>query len=254
MVYNAYVECIKRQFDLSPEQWYFKSDNNYKGILEHVSPSLGSQYLRIIQQKFPEFYQTHSSMLSELCSFNDLYGKTTKVEYAGFANCSPSNLRYILHSLLVLEDMKKYGLREVDVIEIGGGYGGLCLFLQKLSPLYDIKLNSYGIFDLPEASQLQKRYLRALGVEVNIFQLDGDMSGIKTNSFLISNYAFSEIRMDLQEKYISQVINPYTKFGFLAWNHSELYHFVENSVIEREIEYPQTSDGFPNQYVRYFRY
>ena len=254
-MYSAYVECIKKQFDLSPEQWYFKSDNSYKGILEHVPPYMGSQYLEIIQRKFPEFYQSYSGMLAEFCNLNDLYGKTSKTEYAGFANCSPSDLRYILHALLVLEDMKKYNLREVDVIEIGGGYGGLCLFLHKLSPLYEIKINSYGIFDLPEASQLQKRYLRALGLEVNIFQLDGDMSGIHTGSFLISNYAFSEISKDLQEKYINQVINPYTKFGFLAWNTCDVYHFVDNSIIEKEIEYPQTSEGgSPNKFVRYFRY
>jgi hypothetical protein len=149
--------------------------------------------------------------------------------------------------------MKKYKLNNVDIIEIGGGYGGLCFFLHKISPLYEININSYSIFDLLEASLLQEKYLKSLNIEnVNFHQIE-NYSNLKKNSFLISNYSFSEISNDLQKIYIEKIINAYTSYGFLAWNSINVYDFIENSIIEKEIEYPQTSDGSnKNFYVRYY--
>ena len=147
--------------------------------------------------------------------------------------CSPSNLRYLLHSLLILEDMKKYKLNNVDIIEIGGGYGGLCFFIHSIAQLYEININSYTIFDLLEPSLLQEKYLNVLNIEkVDFCQLD-NFNNLKNNSFLISNYAFSEISKELQTEYIEKIINPYTTFGFLTWNFISVYDFVENSIIEK---------------------
>ena len=132
---------------------------------------------------------------------NDTYGRTKKTNFKNFIECSPTNLRYILHSLLILEDMKKNKLNNIDIIEIGGGYGGLCLFMHNIAALYDININSYTIFDLLEVSQLQKKYLNALNIKnVNCCQLD-NFNNLKNNSYLISNYAFSEISKELQIKY-----------------------------------------------------
>jgi len=164
--------------------------------------------------------------------------------------CSPTNLRYILHSLLILEDMKKYKLNNVDIIEIGGGYGGLCFFIHNIAPLYEIKINSYTIFDLSEVSLLQEKYLNELNIKkVCFYQLD-NFNNLKNNSFLISNYAFSEISMSIQNEYSKKIINPYTNFGFITWNAITVYNFVENNIIEKEKEYP--IKGYFNYFVRYY--
>ena len=164
--------------------------------------------------------------------------------------CSPSNLRYLLHSLLFLEDMKKYKLNNIDIIEIGGGYGGLSFFIHNIAPLYEININSYIIFDLLEASLLQEKYLNALNIKnVHFNQLD-NVDNLKNNSFLISTYAFSEIPMSIQKDYSEKILNPYTNFGFIAWNNIPVYNFVENSIIEYEREYPLT--GPYNYYVKYY--
>lgn len=249
MIYDSYVECIKKQFVLTPEEWSFKSDPDYRAVLEWLSPYDGYQYLDTIRSLFLFFFQQNYDFLIELCNINDKYGKTEQLYFENFTICSGSNLRYILHSVLILEDMRKYGLTEVDIIEIGGGYGGLCFFMHKISKLYNIKINSYSIFDLEEASQLQKLYLETLGIEnVNVCQLY-NYNNLKKDSFLISNYAFSEIDVELQKMYSRQIINPYTKFGFLTWNGIESHKFVENKNIKYENEYPQTGDI--NYYVRY---
>lgn len=110
----------------------------------------------VIITKFKTFYESNFDTLRNICELNDKYGKTKKYNLKNFMTCSPSNLRYLLHSLLFLEDMKKYKLNNIDIIEIGDGYGGLCLFIHNIAPLYEININSYTIFDLLEPYLLQK--------------------------------------------------------------------------------------------------
>lgn len=249
-VYNKYTDYIKTQLNLNPEELDFKSNNHYRKILEHINGSQAEQYFKVIIEKFKTFYESNFDTLRNICELNDKYGKTIKYNLENFMTCSPSNLRYILHSLLFLEDMKKYKLNNIDIIEIGGGYGGLCFFIHNIAPLYEININSYTIFDLLEPSLLQKKYLNLLNIpDVNCCQLD-NFDNIKNDSILISNYAFSEITKEVQMKYIDKIINPYTKFGFLAWNCTGVYNFVKNSVIEKEEEYPKTDPS--NYYVRYY--
>ena len=137
-IYNTYKLCALQQSKIHPDNWNFKSNDKYTYMLEHVNEHQGNQYLHFIKTKFEEFYNTHSSFLKEICSINDKYGKTQKLNFNSFMKCSPTNLRYILHSLLSLEYMKEKNLSEVNIIEIGGGYGGLCFFMCKIAPLYNI--------------------------------------------------------------------------------------------------------------------
>ena len=82
----------------------------------------------------------------------------------------------------------------------------------------------------------------------NCFQIDS-FKNLKKNSFLISNYAFSEITHELQKEYINKIINPYTKYGFLTWNFIKVYEFVDQSVIHKITEYPRNDFNNRNFYV-----
>jgi len=247
--YSPYLEVIKQQLTLIPEDWNFKNDLNYTLILEHVSYELGNNYLNIIKKEFLKFYESNFDILKNICDLNDKYGKTNKYQMGDFMICSPTNMRYLAQTLLILEDMKKYNLNNVDIIEIGGGYGGLCFFIHSIAPLYEININSYTIFDLLEASLLQEKYLNALKIDnVQFYQID-NFKNLKNNSFLISNYAFSELSKDIRIEYTEKIINPYTKFGFLLWNFIPVYNFVENSIIEENRKYTELGGDC---YVRYY--
>lgn len=252
MGYEKYANFIKNtQLNLEPDDLYFKNSGDYTYMCEHVNNRQGNEYLNFIRSKFSSFYENNLNVLIEKCQLNDKYGKTKKNNFDNFTSCSPSNLRYILHTLLILEDMKKYNLNNIDIIEIGGGYGGLCFFVNSLAPLYNININSYTIFDLLEPSLLQEKYLNALNINnVNFYQLD-NFKTLNKNSFLISTYAFSEISMSIQNEYSEKIINPFVKFGFIAWNAISVYEFIKDSTIENETEYPLTG-GHNNRFVRFF--
>ena len=200
--YENYISSIINQNDCME----FIRNYHYTGILENLTYDLGKQYLNVIIEKYDEFFQMNKTLLYKLCCLNDSIGKPFKYPFSELndINCSAYNFRYILHSLMILNYCKELNLSEVDIIEIGGGYGGLCFNLYNLSKCFNIKINSYSIFDLEIVSKLQKKVLDSILREEFInFMTSGNYeeSKLKTNSFLISNYAYDEIGSSFKTQY-----------------------------------------------------
>ena len=255
-IYSNYTNYIKSFINTDINSWHFKSNELYTGILEHVTYQQGMEYLDTIKDKFKSFYDEHKYDLVQLCKKNDLYGSTIKFDYSDFIECSPSNLRYILHSLIILTYMKECNLETVDIIEIGGGYGGLCLFLYEISKLFNVKINSYSMFDLPEVKLLQKKYLETLNITNVNYESTDNIQNLRPNSFLISNYALTEINENLRRDYIENVLKPYTSHGFICWNTFSPYNynFIDNKDITIIYEYPdfnKKTANSDNYYVFY---
>ena len=251
-VYDKYTKYVNEIINTDKTLWNFKSVGLYNEILEHVQPFHGQHYFRIIKKNFYNFYKKSKKFLIKLCHKNDLYGKPNKINFQNFARCSSTNLRYIVHSLLILTFMQKHNLNNIDIIEIGGGYGGLSFYLHNMSRLFNITIKSYTIFDLPDISKLQKVYLEALNADndMNFYQID-NYKDLKPNSFLIANYSYSEIAMHLQKEYTKKILNPYVSYGFLVWNFIPIYDFIDNKIISTELEVPDTSGNKTNYYVTF---
>jgi hypothetical protein len=245
-MYDQYVNYINSFINNDVNNWDFKSDISYQHILEHTSNELGNKYLEDIIKKYSVIYDKNKDYLIELSNQNDSIGKPNKYDFSNFTICSPSNLRYILHSFLILEYMNKCKLNNIDIIEIGGGYGGLCFFMIKLAQLFNITINTYTIFDLKNPSMLQNKYLENLNINlnnINCVQIN-NFKNINKNSFLISNYAYSEISLDLQKEYTEKILNPYVSYGFLTWNFIEVYKFINNKIITYRKEVPSSGNNF----------
>ena len=248
--YSPYRVLVNKIVETNKNEWDFKSNSEYTQIQENLGKYYGNLYLQQLKKQFPKFFYKHKKYLTEVCELNDLYGKPNKRPFVSFIPCSATNLRYILHSLLILTFMSNHALNNLDIIEIGGGYGGLSLFMHKISPLFKINITSYTIIDLPEISLLQKTYLDALDMSKNMhFYNINNYKNLKENSFLISNYAYSEISIELQQEYTEKILNPYVSYGFLVWNYIEIYDFIKSKIILKEYEEPDTSHNNTNYYV-----
>jgi hypothetical protein len=243
-IYVHYVQSIIENLELSREQLFFKSDPRYQYVLEHVSKNHGSEYLDLIKEEFHNVYKEHKNLFVNLSKKNDSVGKPTQYYYFDFCECSPTNLRYIYQSLLILKYANELGLKTLDIIEIGGGYGGLCFFLKNMCHIYSVNIASYVIYDLPEAESLQSKYLEYHDLRLS------EKQTLKGEHFLISNYAFSELPEPIRKTYEKEVINPFCSFGFLAWNGCEFYRFVDDKDFLIEEEKPQTH---PNNRYIYFK-
>ena len=126
----------------------FKSSKEYNVILEHVHYELGLQYYDHIQKVGKEIYDKYLNKFLE----NDQIGNPNQFFY-GDGKISPTTLRYIKNCLdlsFLCDDQSVS-----KIVEVGGGYGGLCKTLSVLC-----NFNEYLNIDLPETVLLQEKYLK----------------------------------------------------------------------------------------------
>jgi SAM-dependent methyltransferase len=183
----------------------FKTNPVYNGILEHVSEEQGRLYLDYIKNNSPELLENINSFKE-----NDTHGGTMLSAYPEIGEISPSTLRYIK----VLSDLKNIfgNLDGKKIIEIGAGYGGQCLIINKL-----FKPSEYTIVDLNEASALSVRYLRENNICPRIIEIQDIANLDEDFDIIISNYAYSELTKELQDLYYNKIIKRSSN-GYLTYN------------------------------------
>lgn len=203
----------------------FKSLRGYRRILEHCNEELGMKY-------YIEIKENNPNLLEHINKFttNDLIG-TPFLCYYDFKTCSATTLRY----MYVLSDLilKFNSLDSIDIVEIGGGYGGQCKIIKDLfSP------RKYVLADIPEALELQKKYLSKFDIDNIIFADEEYIKNIGNVDLIISNYALSELNEAGQNFFYDNIIKK-SKMGYITSN-SDLY-FVDklnrfkNTLIEKDI-------------------
>jgi hypothetical protein len=217
-MYNQYIDIVNNIKEIDNSN--FKSNNYYNNILEHVSHQQGFQYLILIQNEFPNI--TYNDIVN-FSLINDKYGCPQKKNFnIGNATltCSPSNLRYIYHSLLILTAYKNKNTK--DMVEVGSGYGGLFLAICYFSKLLDIQINTYYLIDLPEICNLITKYLDINKEHINITYIVKHSNNYgkdiinEHKLFFISNYCFTEIENEYRNNYIKHLI-PKVSNGFIIW-------------------------------------
>jgi putative sugar O-methyltransferase len=188
-------------------------------MLEHVSSADGKQYF----DKLCSQFNLSADEITNACKENDARGGATILEFVGqdghssFASCS--SLRYLWHSLEILKLLGQE-TSGASVVEVGAGYGGLACILSSQARLRGTPLATYEIYDLPEAQQLQKAYLKDVSdlpimTWRNNTTCGRDLEGSRT--LLISNYAISELPESVSEMYAESLF-PKHQHGYMAWN------------------------------------
>ena len=263
-MYNNYTEFLKKNETSNVQTFSFKNDNKYCGILEHVSISHGEQYLKLILQEFSHIKQ---EKIVKFCMINDKYGNPKK----NFFNkedfkilCSPTSLRYVYHSLLILKYIENNNIS--NIVEVGCGYGGLCLAINYFMSDFSVNINTYNIVDLSEPINLIEKYLNLHKENINtkIIYHNSLTYGENIqddNLFFISNYCYTEISNEHNTNYTNLLI-PKVKNGFILWQNggnngsypiTNAKNILKKEIIKIEEERPQTDAGY-DIYKNYFVY
>ena len=187
---------------------------------------VGEWLINIYIKKYPR----HLNLL-EIGILNDTYLNSYKFDYEYILKnhvelstykLSYCCISYVLKALNILNHIKVLNIDNLNIVEIGGGYGGQAFILLKLAKKINVNIQSYSIFDIKYPSLLQNKYIEytKLADEFKVksydnFNLDKD---VKDNfNFLISNYALSEISTHIQDEYFKKILYN-VKHGFLLWN------------------------------------
>ena len=260
-MYSSYqnsVNNILKSNDLN-----FKSNKSYNSILEHVSFEQGKEYISLIIEIINEdFKEITFENINDYLLMNDKYGNPKK-EIFFYNNeqiiCSPTSLRYIFHSLIILKYLKDISNKKM--VEVGCGYGGLFLAINHFSKILNIVIDNYYFIDLPEICGLIKNYLE---LHKNIIDINFSIHSAydygldinENNLFFISNYCFTEIEEIYRNNYIKHLF-PKILNGFIIWQ--TVFNLPINNVniIGKKIkqiveEYPQTATIEKKNYYVYF--
>jgi hypothetical protein len=183
----------------------FKRRPDYTLVLEHVGYEFGLDYLAEIEKCSPYLLDYIPYFIT-----NDTVGNPTKYWYKDLnENISPTTLRYIK----VFGDLMNLfgGLDNMDIVEIGGGYGGQCKIIHDIA-----KPHSYTIIDLPEVLLLAEKYLNKFNIlDVQYVSISELRKG--KYDLCISNYAFTEIERKYQDIYVKNVIKGSDR-GYITCN------------------------------------
>ncbi len=202
---STYLQIIGSAVESKESFATFRSNREYRQILEHVSKVQGYEYLREISFGVSNLRESLSKI-----EFLNTCGLPLVYYYPRLGVLSPTTLRY----LKVFDELSRLfpNLKNMSIAEIGGGFGGQAAVLRKLSGF-----KSYTIYDLPEVHQLQSKFLKANNSELDIFYKDGRSAPSGNFDLVISNYAVSELKRELQVAYFENVLKSST-CGYLTWN------------------------------------
>lgn len=220
----------------------FKKDRNFTTILEHTSKEASIVFLQRILDEFPKIVE---KINWDKVAENDKFGSPILLEYSNVPSknklYSPSTIAYTFKALDILRHMKESNLNDVNILEIGAGYGGQCKMILDLAPLFNINIESYTLVDLYYPNKLQKKYLSRLGYNDKIFYQafelleDGKVS-LNKFDYLVSIYALSEFTEQVRTIYLNMLGSEYKYY--ILWNTPTSHDMYADSLIEEE--FPKT--------------
>jgi phospholipid N-methyltransferase len=214
----------------------FRQNAVYRTILEHVNEKIGQLYLEEIKRTRIELINSIDKIKA-----NDIYGNPDICEYEHIGKICPSTLRYAK----VLADLMNVfnSLDGLRIAEIGVGYGGQCRVINSMC-----KPKEYTLIDIKPALLLAQCYLD--GYILSSLMNYKTMNELHKENYdlIISNYAFTELKREIQDVYLEKVIlnskcgyityNEITPDDFRSYKKDELVKMIPNSYVIEEI--PQT--------------
>jgi hypothetical protein len=228
----------------------FRRDPQYRDVVENLWPETGQAYLdRIADER-----------VRRLClesSEADRVGGPITADYGG-AQLAPTTLRYGK----VLDDLVRYFPHFAaveDVVEIGIGHGGQARLVAAFAAAAETGLRRYTCLDLAPVLLLARQYLEHFRLRAQFrFLSKLELEAEARWDLAISNYAFSELGLALQQEYLDRVLAR-AGSGYLtmnsgliegAWRGQEC--FTAEAMIarlENAVLVPEEPATYPGNYI-----
>jgi putative sugar O-methyltransferase len=208
---SACLEAVEYDNEFSN----FRKNEKYRTILEGAPKLFSDYYVQKINSHLKKnlFYSN-----LEKFKENDKIGNPDLYDESEIGLISPSTLKFAFNAIDIVcfLEQQSQPLSLKNIIEIGGGYGGLCLLLSNL-----IEFESYTLIDLPEACKLAQKYIsnfEHLKDKVNFVPCD-KLSSIKKKDFdlVIAVNSLSECNLETQLDYFDKFVSK-SNFSYIVRN------------------------------------
>jgi len=212
--------CLRASYDYRHFN-RFRIDPSYNQILESLSRDEGARYAELVAGDA----EVLSAM--PLLKANDDYGSPQLFDYPVVGRVSPTTLRYAS----VLIDLKRHfgSLNGLSVCEIGVGYGGQCRMASTF-----FRPATYCLVDIQPALALAQRYLDHYVLHsVIAFKTLNELPRTPFD-LVMSNYAFSELRREVQDVYMERVLTL-ARRGYITYNEISPAEFNSYSAAELKV-------------------
>ncbi len=238
---TAYPElALKAAIDIKTFS-VFRRDHKYTRTLEHVNKKLGQEYLDIIYKNYGLSQEEILNYISPLQKI----GRPRLYKLKGIApRVSSTAIRYLK---VALDLRDKFGSDMGDVVEVGPGYGGQGIILEKVC-----NIKSYTFIDIWQVNLLIRRFIEAANFQSNYLISTLNETNWKDFSWDvgISNYAFSELPRILQGCYIKQIFQK-CKHGYMTMNSGEegCYKGQNCTWVDKNLSKNEMLSKFENSYT-----
>src|SRR3989344_2532424 len=189
----------------------FKRDKDFQKILEGNELVVGQVALASIDNK-----NKRGMVVDNLYQFkeNEKIGNPQLCFFSGIGEVAPSTLRYV-NTYLEIKELLGSDL-PYRIVEIGGGYGGLCKIL---SSVFNFK--EYVLIDLPEVIALCKKYIshfHELEGRVKFFSVaDIQSINLPDIDLVIADSSLAECSSETQMLYTKLILNK-SKYIYMIYN------------------------------------
>jgi len=196
------TEACQRAIQNEAAYARFKSDPFYALLYQSFSREEGVEILAHLERERPEFLK-----LCDRFRESDALGSPQTYDYGKYGHFSPTTLHHIF---IAAEIQEKIGFSpSAHILQIGGGYGGLCKILHDRGAW-----ERYTIVDLPQHLALARKTLEKQGITNVCFQTPEDFSPCTQYDMVISDLSFSEFARSTQKRWIATLV-PRARSGLL---------------------------------------
>lgn len=198
------------------EFYNFKKNPSYRIILEGGPKSAGEYFLSLIKEhNLKEIFFNNL----EIFFINDSIGNPDIHDFGDDVVCSITSLKYAYNILNILQLIGEKKIN--NLVEVGPGYGGLSIVLDKL-----IKIKNITFIDLKEANILNQRYVNEFSkFNKKCTFISSDEYKEKTFDdidLFIGINSFTEDKVQVQEDYFKYLISK-SKFSYIVRSISTTY-------------------------------
>jgi putative sugar O-methyltransferase len=222
---------------------------SYLGCTRYESPQQGD-YAKYSRDDIEDLVDSIENKINNNISFPNIgspYGIVINNNLL-----TQEDMEHLYAALRIKEYLTQLGLlketNKFNFLEIGGGYGGLCRWL---NILLEKNIDTYTIVDLPLISQIQAFFLSSCLKKDNLVVANeknniNSKIILKTNlqylhethnnhNIVINQNSMPEMTDEIVEEYLNKICNKNLKY-FISFNHEAIsVHFNQKQVSVREI-------------------